>query len=158
MRLSEKDITDFLLKFIDEGDIVLDVGCGDCSRLKELRKLKNINAFGIDISISNKGDNNKIVCKEMKAEYIGKLPGRFNLIFTVYSFHHFTEPERFLRNAKNKLLRGGILIIIDWKYGAVTSVDEEYYRASGIEKFLTDAGFKLKNKIFQGDTRIFIGF
>lgn len=159
MRISVEEITDFLLHIINEGDFVLDAGCGDCSRLKELKKLENINAFGIDVFIPRDEDNNEIICKEMKAEDIDKLPEKFNLIFTAYSFHHFDEAEKFLVRAKNRLLKGGRLIIIDWKYGALTdNPDEEYYRPEEIEKFLTDAGFKLKNKIVQGDTQIFIAF
>ena len=159
MRISDREITKFLLKFISEGDFVLDVGCGDCSRLNELNKLKNISAFGIDISVPDKGIGNEIVCREMKAEDIDKLSGKFNLIFTAYSFHHFDNPEKFLAGAKNKLCWDGKLIIIEWKYGAVTSnPDEEYYKSGRIEKFLMDAGFKLENKIFKGDTRIFIAF
>jgi len=61
-----------------------------------------------------------------------------------------------LINAKNKLLQGGILIIIDWRYVAVTSVEGEYYRPEDIGKFLVDAVFKIENKIFQDDTQIFI--
>ena len=61
-------------------------------------------------------------------------------------------------NAKNKLLQGGILIIIDWRYVAVTSVEEEYHRPEEIEKFLMNAGFKIENRIFQDDTQIFIAF
>jgi len=160
MRISDEEITDFLLNFIAERDYVLDVGCGDCSRLKEIKKLREINAFGIDIFISHKNNKNyEVVCREIKAEDINKLSEKFNLIFTAYSFHHFNDPKKFLINAKNRLLQGGRLIIIEWKYDTVTSnPDEEYYRAKEMEEFLTDAGFKIENEIFQDDTQIFIAF
>jgi SAM-dependent methyltransferase len=143
MRISVEDITKFLLNFIAEGDFVPDAGCGDCGRLKELKKLKEITAFGVDVLISQPYSGFGINCSEMRAENIDKLPEKFNLIFTAYSFHHFAEPERFPENAKNRLVGGGKLIIIDWKFDAVTdNPNEEYYKASGIEKFLMDAGFK----------------
>lgn len=158
MRISDDEVTKFLLNFINEGDFVIDVGCGNCSRLRKLKKVDDINAFGIDISLQKSMDS-EINCLEMRAEDIDKLPEKFNLIFTVYSFHHFSEPERFLLGAKNMLMNGGRLIIIDWMFNAITDNPyEEYYKSYEIEKFLTDAGFKIENKIFRGDTQIFVAF
>lgn len=160
MRISDDEITKFLLNFINEGDFVIDVGCGDCSRLREIKKFRDINAFGIDIFIQkSKSMDFEINCLEMRAEDIDKLHEKFNLIFTVYSFHHFSEPEKFLLGAKNRLMNKGRLIIIDWVFNAITNNPyEEYYKYYEIEKFLTDAGFKVENKIFRGDTQIFVAF
>lgn len=156
MRISDEEITRLLLNFINEGDFVLDAGCGDCSRLRELKKLKDINAFGIDIFIP---ELTEINCLEMRAEDIDKLSEKFDLIFTVYSFHHFSKPERFLLGAKNRLKNNGRLVIIDWIFNAVTDNPyEEYYKSSEIEKFLKNAGLKIEDKIFHGDTQIFIAF
>jgi len=159
MRISNEDIIKLLLNFIDEGDRVLDAGCGDCSRLKEIKNFRDINAFGVDILIPQSCTGCDIICREMRAEDIDELPGNFNLIFTAYSFHHFKIPEKFLAAAKNKLSSSGKLIIIDWKYGAVTdNPDEEYYNPEQVSEFLVDAGFKIKDKFLQGDTWIFIAF
>lgn len=112
MRMNRKETTKFVQSYLEGGDFVLDVGCGRGDILKDLKRRENIAAFGID-PITGVEDE-EINFRELKAERIGEMGENFDLIFSVYSLHHFDDPEKFLKGARRKLRAGGRLITIDW--------------------------------------------
>ena len=152
--MKDQEIAEFLLGFIKSGDTVLEVGCGDCNLLREIKGKINVKAFGIDPIIQNV--SSEIICMNLAAENIDKLNHHFNLIYTVYSLHHFSNARKFLERGWKKLLPGGKLIIIDWRYNANTGVNERYFKEEEIEQLLTSTNFQVDDKILQGDTQIFV--
>lgn len=150
----QEEIINLLLKFIKKGDFILEAGCGDGSLLRKIKKKVDVNAFCVDPAGRNVGT--EIVYRSLPAESIDKLDENFNLIFTVYSFHHFNNPEEFLNKTNGKLHQDGKLIIVDWKYSADTGVKERYLKAKEIKQLLAKAGFHVVKKILRGNTQIFV--
>ena len=135
-----EDVIKRLLKEIEEGDTVLDVGCGDGSLIKDLEKRKDIKIMGTDPFPSN------WECYNFLAEEIEEIGENFDVIYLVKSFHHIQKPELFLKSAKKVLKNNGKLIILDWKYGIDTGIKERYYRVEEIVNMLNKYGFNIVKK------------
>jgi len=92
---------------------VLDVACGNGSLLKMLSGKAKLHAYGVDISEN--------MIKEAKSRYpemqfittnSAGLPFEddyFDVITVCAAFHHFTEPEKFISEAKRTLKAGGYI-------------------------------------------------
>lgn len=113
---------EFIKNYIDNGDNVLDFGCGN-GRLLEILKDKKINYTGADIS-------QKLIelAKRKYPEFsdnFSKISGQsslsfpdnfFNKIISIAVFHHF--PEKYAKDMAKELYRiiqpGGAAIITIW--------------------------------------------
>lgn len=102
---------------VKDNDNVLDVACGNGRLLNMISKKARIHGFGIDVSEemirTAQKDNDEIifkVCEANKTPFDDKI---FDIITVCCAFHHFVEPEAFMKEAYRILKHGGRLIIAD---------------------------------------------
>ncbi len=140
---------DLLLKLEKETcrecDHILEVGSGSGELLRRLADEHNAGAVGIDPFIAERQDG-LVNFKAMTAESINSLNRRFGLIYTVHSFHHFSDPEKFIRNLIYTLAWNGRFIIVDWKHGTHTGVPEKYFRLSQVTSMIEKQNLKILEK------------
>lgn len=148
---------------------VLEIGCGDCENLINLKKnfkfevtgiepffynskndfyliediqyyYKNILNILIDkikIDITSKSLIYDKIYKTFKfekirifniyAEEIDLLKEKFDLIYSIRSFHHIKNYDAFFAGLKKTLSQNGVFILVDWKKGFNTGVIENYF-------------------------------
>ena len=109
---------------LKEGNVVLDVACGNGTLLRELSKKAKIQANGIDVS-----ENMIHVAKmrypdvnfEVKACYpLEWSDESIDVITVCCAFHHFDNPQGFVKECKRVLKKNGTVYIADPNWGAVT--------------------------------------
>ena len=105
----------YIKKYLpDKNSVFLDVGCGNGTVLKELKKNGYKNGFGAEIS--------KLFIKQAKSKGLSNLAyynginlpfkdNYFDLIGSFNVLEHSEQPEKFLENQVLKLKKGGILIV-----------------------------------------------
>jgi len=147
-RMDEEKILEYLLSNIKNGGNVLDVGCGTGSIMKKIMEKKNVKIVGIDPY----PEYNE--CIKLTAEEVEQLGLTFDVIYAVYSLHHIDRMDSFLNAVKNILSPKGKLIIIDWKEGADTGVDEKYYSVEEVEELLENYTFVIEESKMIKDTFI----
>lgn len=133
-----------LEELIKPGFKILDVGCGDGSFLDQITKNHDISGVGIDPSPA-KGESADTNCTILKAESVGELDDKFNLVYSINSLHHFGAVSEFFESVPEKLKKPGKIILADWKEGAQTGIPESYYSREYITTLLTEAGFEVVN-------------
>jgi len=132
---------------------ILDVGCGDGRLLIELAKINHLSKLWcvdayIQLAIANverHGFSDRIKCLEAKAENIPLESHFFDFIYSLRSFHEFSNPVKALKEIKRLLTPDGEMMIVDWKKGADTGVRERYYGKNEIQTFLVQAGYNLQS-------------
>lgn len=106
--------------FVEDGDTVLDVGCGN-GRLYQLFKENQVSYLGLDqseklVSLARETyPNGRFFVADMTRMPIKD--ASIDVIFAVASFHHLTtRRERVLafREIKRVLKRGGTIILLNW--------------------------------------------
>ncbi len=131
---------EILKNLIKSGMKVLDVGCGSGRVLRELVRKTGCFGVGIDPFVTNfEGRDYRLI--RMKAEEVDRLGEIFDLVYSIHSFHHLENPERFLKNLHEVLSPKGKLIIFDWKKGAYTGIPEEYYSQDELKSLLEASGY-----------------
>ncbi len=130
-----------LEKNLEAGDIVLEVGAGNCSFLSKVVDKFQVEGYGVDPYIW--GNSSGIKCFRIRGEELSELELKFNLIYLIRSFHHLNDPSRFIEEAKKVLLPGGKLVIVDWKKGTKTGISENYYSESEVVNLLEEKEFKV---------------
>ena len=144
---------------LHEGNVVLDVACGNGTLLRELSKKAKIQANGIDISES-------MICSakmrypnmsfEVKPCYPLEWSNESIDIITVCcAFHHFDNPQGFVSECKRVLKKNGTVYIADPNFGAVVrfiankfwfpfskSGDVRIYSKKELEEIFFNCGFK----------------
>ncbi|MDF2686713.1 MAG: putative S-adenosylmethionine-dependent methyltransferase [Clostridia bacterium] len=102
---------------VEDNLSVLDVACGSGRLLKMLSQKAKINAYGIDIS-----DEMVKIAKEKNPDMYfafgsaDKIPfenNKFDIITVCCAFHHFTQPDKFMKEANRILKSGGRLLIAE---------------------------------------------
>jgi len=124
---------------------ILEAGAGSGEMLRELSKTYNARACGID-PYETERDEVLVHFRPYGAEQLEKLPRLYDLIYTVHSLHHFTNPGLFLKGAGEKLSINGRLIIVDWRRGAKTGVYEKYYDLEEITEWMGRYNLKIIEK------------
>lgn len=142
-----------------EGDIVLDVACGNGTLLNELSKKAKIQAHGLDLS-----ENMIHVAKmrypnmNFKAQPCYPLEWSdesIDVITVCCAFHHFDNPQGFVNECKRVLKKNGTVYIADPNFGAFLrfianyfwcpiskSGDVRIYSAKELETMFDYAGFQ----------------
>lgn len=136
---------------------VLDVACGNGTLLGMLGSKTQINGYGIDIS-----ENMITEARKLNPEFqyavsgCDKLPFdniTFDVITVSASFHHFEQPDLFLKEAKRVLKQGGELFIAElyWPtalriignllFPLLKSGDVKVYSPKELETMLLNNGF-----------------
>ena len=144
---------------LSEGDVVLDIACGNGTLLKELSKKAEIQANGIDIS-ENMIHAAKTRYPNMNFKARSCYPLEWSdesidIITVCCAFHHFDNPQGFVNECKRVLKRTGTVYIADPNFGAVLrffankfwfrlskSGDVRVYSKKELEAFFYDSGFK----------------
>ena len=115
---------------------ILDLGCGDGSRLSLLSK----NGTGIDISEKAISLAKKKFPKlNFVVGNLEKLPFKdesFDLVYSAYVFEHLENPVNVLSEAKRVLNNDGNLVIICPNYGAPNRASPPF-KGSRIKKFFS---------------------
>lgn len=121
---------EFLEKYVEEKDYVLDFGCGN-GRLAKFLENKKINYFGVDVSqnlvnIAKKKYPEKIFSKINRQDSLSFNDIFFNKIFAIAVFHHFPPEAAFfwVKELKRVLVRGGTIVITVWNLR-----QEEYFNS-----------------------------
>lgn len=102
---------------IENSDRVLDVACGTGALLHRLSQLYDIHAYGVDISenmikvasVRHPGINFK-ACDSEALKFSDKF---FNIVTVCAAFHHFPNPDEFIREALRILVKGGRIYIAE---------------------------------------------
>lgn len=110
-----------ILKLSKDSKNILDLGCGEGTRLAYFAKGKS--GVGIDISktaikLAQKRYPN---LKFKVADIEKRIPfpnNKFDMVYSAYVFEHLTKPEKVVKEALRTLKTGGYLVIIAPNYGA----------------------------------------
>jgi len=117
-----KEIEFLFNSYSENGDRVLDLGCGN-GRFYEFLKNKNINYVGIDISqklielAKRKYPGAKFQIGD--ALHLSFPDGFFDKIFSIAVLHHIPSENlrlRFLKEIKRTMKQDGFLILTVWKF------------------------------------------
>ncbi len=109
----------YLYEYVEvkEGDAILDIACGNGRLLNMISKKARINGFGIDISDemikAAQKENNGISFKVCEADKTPFEDNSFDVITVCCAFHHFIDPEGFMKEAYRILKHKGKLIVAD---------------------------------------------
>ena len=108
---------------LSEGDIVLDVACGNGTLLRELSKRAKIHANGIDVS-EKMIHVAKMRYPDMNFEVKPCYPldwsdESIDIITICCAFHHFDNPQGFVNECKRVLKKNGTVYIADPNFGAL---------------------------------------
>ena len=137
---------------LSEGDIVLDVACGNGTLLRELSKRAKIHAnFEVKPCYPLEWSNESI-----------------DIITICCAFHHFDNPQGFVNECKRVLKKDGTVYIADPNFGAVLrffankfwfpfskSGDVRIYSPKELEAIFYNSGFKAV-QVYRKDKGLFL--
>jgi ubiquinone/menaquinone biosynthesis C-methylase UbiE len=144
---------------LSDGNVVLDVACGNGTLLGELSKKADIQANGIDISegmISSAKTRYPHINFQVKPccplEWSDE---SIDVITVCCAFHHFDDPQGFANECRRVLKKKGMVCIADPNWGAVIRFlankfwipffgkgDVKIYSSNELEAFFRHAGFE----------------
>lgn len=114
-----------LLRVFQKSQKILDMGCGEGTRLETLRANSNSNEkklFGIDASyVAIRLALKEYPQTNFQVANLEKLPFRdaaFDLLYSAYVFEHLLNPELVIKEAYRVLRKNGRLIIIAPNFGS----------------------------------------
>ena len=111
-----------LRNYAKSAEKIIDLGCGEGTRLYEVTRGLKVEAYGIDQSSIAIEDAEKhypkIKFREGNLEDITFEDNTFDLIFSAYVFEHLENPEKVLMEAKRILINSGKIVIIAPNYGS----------------------------------------
>ncbi len=157
---------------LSEGDVVLDIACGNGTLLRELSKKAKIQANGIDIS-ENMIHAAKTRYPEMNFAARPCYPLEWgdesiDIITICCAFHHFDNPQGFVNECNRVLRKNGTVYMADPNFGAVLrffannfwvhfskSGDVKIYSKKELEEFFYNSGFKTV-QVYRKDKGLFL--
>ena len=122
---------DLISRCIRKNMRIAEVGCGATSLLNKIRERFGVE--GICFDPYSYGDG----VVKLPGERIHEYGEKYNIIYTIRSFHHLTNIEKFIASSYKSLKEEGYLIIVDWKKGTDTGVPENYYSPREILPYFT---------------------
>ena len=157
---------------LSEGDVVLDVACGNGTLLGELTRTATSPAHGSEIS------ENMIHAAKMRYPDISFRvkpccplewgDKSIDIITVCCAFHHFANPQGFVNECKRVLKRNGAVYIADPNFGAILrffankfwlplskSGDVRIYGKKELEAFFYHSGFKTV-QVYRKDRGLFL--
>lgn len=157
---------------LSEGDVVLDVACGNGTLLRKLSKKAKIQANGIDVS------DNMIHVAKLRYPYMSFdvqscyplewSDESIDIITVCCAFHHFDNPQGFVNECKRVLKKEGTVYIADPNFGTVLkflankfwvpfskSGDVRIYSKKELERFFYNSGFKTV-QVYRKDKGLFL--
>lgn len=128
-----------LLRIAQDKHNVLDLGCGEGTRLK-LMESDGRKLTGIDISANAikkaKSKNSKINFISGNIEKFSFKDNQFDLVYSAFVFEHLDRPEKVIKEAVRVLETGGTLVIIAPNYGAPNRASPPY-KGSRVNKLIS---------------------
>jgi len=100
-----------------DGEVVLDLGCGDGRFLEKVRLLnRSVDLFGVDISENmilsgRKRGIEGCILEVGDAEELPYAPNSIDRIYCLNSFHHYPNPKKVTEELKRVLKPGGLIVI-----------------------------------------------
>jgi len=155
-----------------DGDVVLDVACGNGTLLHELSKKARIQANGLDIS-ENMIHAAKTRYPHMNFKVQPCCPLEWSdesvdVITVCCAFHHFEHPQEFADECKRVLKKNGRVYIADPNFGALLrflankiwfcvskSGDVRVYSPKELEAIFQHAGFQTV-RVYKKDRGVFL--
>lgn len=97
---------------------LLDVSCGTGYLIDLLRKEKNVEYCGLDLStemlkIAKSKFDNSVNLVEGTADDLPYEDGVFDIVTCVQSFHHYPYPDKAMQEAYRVLKKGGLYVLSD---------------------------------------------
>jgi ubiquinone/menaquinone biosynthesis C-methylase UbiE len=155
---------------VNDGDSVLDVGCGNGTLLSRMAKLKSIHGYGTDIS-SQMIKNATSRYPEFKfavsdCERIPFDDGMMDIITVCAAYHHFPDVNAFAAEAKRLLAEKGSIYIAEiyLPFGVrfvaniflplLKSGDMKFYSCGEIVKTFSDEGFNFVEATVKGHIQV----
>ena len=144
---------------LSDGDIVLDVACGNGTLLQELSKKAKIQANGLDV-LENMIHVAKMRYPNMNFKVQPCYPLEWSnesidIITVCCAFHHFDNPQGFVNECKRVLKKNGTVYIADPNFAALLSFfankfwfpvsksgDVRIYNPKELEAIFYNSGFK----------------
>ncbi len=157
---------------LSEGDVVLDVACGNGTLLGKLSKKENIKAYGIDLS-ENMIQAAKTRYPNLHFEVGPCCPLEWadqsiDIITVCCAFHHFVNPQGFVKECKRVLKETGTVYLAEPNFGTVLrflanhfwlpfskSGDVRVYSKKELAAFFYHAGFQTV-QVYQKETGLFL--
>ena len=144
---------------VRDGDVVLDVACGNGTLLRELSKRANIQAHGIDVAEEMiRAAKSRYPHMHFEARPCCPLAwddGSVDIITVCCAFHHFERPQEFANECRRVLKKGGAVYVAEPNFGAAIrflantfwfpfakSGDVKVYGAKKLAAFFYAAGFQ----------------
>lgn len=142
---------------------ILDLGCGNGNILDILSKCTSYDLYGLDLSENmineaKKKLKDKARLKIGDAENLPYEDNKFDVIICNASFHHYTHPQKVLKEIRRVLAPNGILILgdptfpCDWLLKIINcflpmsnSGDYRLYNQKTISSLLSECGFTPSN-------------
>jgi len=152
-------ITRLLLDFVKGSKHILEVGCGSGHWLKELTKegydITGLDPAGKMLQTARKKTNQPLMVQGC-AEAVPFHKELFDRVFCINAFHHFTDQERFIKEARRVLVPGGGIFTIGldphtgldswWIYDyfpQVVEIDKKRYASTDrIRNLMATNGFR----------------
>ncbi len=139
-----------ILKYSRNASVMLDMGCGEGTRLNHVVKKGQI-GYGIDLSKSAvkiaKNKFNHLNFIESNLEDIPYEDSKFDFIYSAFVFEHLDNPEFVIREGLRVLKSGGCMAILCPNYGAPNRCSPPY-KESRLTKlilgFMSDFSFNSK--------------
>ncbi len=125
-----------LVKYAKNAEKILDLGCGEGSRLSMIAK----KGYGVDISqvairrAKRYGRSYKFIKMDLaKLKFPDEM---FDLIYSAYVLEHLEKPETMLKEAVRVLKKNGSLILLAPNYGSPNRASPVNREGSRINKFI----------------------
>jgi len=115
---------------VNDGDKVLDVGCGSGDLIDSINQLADMNAYGIDISpqmiTECKRKYQDIKFSVSNGETIDFDDNYFDVVVICCVLHHLNNPQNFFKEAHRILKPNGKLIVAEPNYPPVIKQIADY--------------------------------
>jgi len=131
---------------IEQCENLLEVGAGSGALLIELSDYYRAPACGIDLYAAE--ENGGLTA--LPSETPDRLPKRFDLIFSLHSFHHFSKGDEFFKVLEKKLTWDGKFILIDRKSGGKTGISEKYFDLEEVVSAMKSFNFEVIDRGIHG--------
>lgn len=126
-----------LLNISKEADKILDLGCGEGTRLNFVVPNGKI-GYGIDINKTGIEIAKKKYPHNFQIGDLEKLPYKdssFDLVYSAYVFEHLENPEKVVKEGLRVLSKGGYFLVVCPNYGSPNRASPPF-RGSRIRKFM----------------------
>lgn len=141
IELKAEKVGEEISNFIDDGENILDFGCGDMTIAEAVKSRRKVSMTGVDTVNYNRTKNRLILYNGKKIPFKNS---SFDTVVSSLVFHHCDDPEAALKECKRVSMKKIIVI-------------EDYYK-NAFEKFLTRAVDWVANRIQSEEINIPFNF